>query len=95
MSLFPASKRVAEFLGAKISVENQTFWTFIWFLNKDRMSYCDSIKQATSVINGSYNNFSRVETMFYIKGAGKMNEFCHFIILKLILNQTILVQANL
>lgn len=35
----------------------QAFGIYIWFLStKDRMNYCKSIKQATTVISGSYNN---------------------------------------
>lgn len=62
MSLFPASKRAAKFLSAKISVVNQTFWIFDFFSPKEGMIYCEFVKQATSVISGSYNNISCAET---------------------------------
>lgn len=58
MYILPASKSVTIFFwSAKISMGKKTFGIYIWFLStKDRMNYCKSIKQATTVISGSYNN---------------------------------------
>jgi len=80
MSPFPASKRAAKFLSAKISVGIQTFGLLVDLSTKDRIGYCKSVRQAMSVISGSCNNFSCVEThVFILRKRGKMNEFCHFL----------------